>query len=155
MCADTGFVRQFINAFLLDHGGIHIGQQHLFATSVQRLAHKINTQVLNVAPHIPEVFGACLNGEFRRLVSRQPLRGLPTPCVAQRFHECGLQSASFGNQCNDEHEQILWLCAQKPCRASNRNPNRKVSDRLRLRRSHRTVRRNWPVFTVVRSRIAP
>ncbi len=42
----SGHVRQFVNAFLLDHGGIHVGNQHLLAPRCGLLHSKIDGAAL-------------------------------------------------------------------------------------------------------------
>ena len=46
MCLEPGEVGQFVDAFLPDHGGIHVGQKKLLASVDPRLHHNVDRQIL-------------------------------------------------------------------------------------------------------------
>ena len=42
---EAGKIRQFVDAFLADHGGIHVGQKKLLAPARLRLHHNVDRQI--------------------------------------------------------------------------------------------------------------
>ncbi len=49
----SGEIRQFVDAFLSDHGGIHVGEQQFLAAVEQGLHHRIDTKLFQcLAQHI-------------------------------------------------------------------------------------------------------
>ncbi len=45
MRLQAGKIRQFVDAFLADHGGIHVGQKKLLAPESPRLHHNVDRQI--------------------------------------------------------------------------------------------------------------
>ena len=103
MGADAGFLGQLVDAFLLDHGAVHIRQQHFLATVFGRLDDEVGRAFLEVVPHLPAVAGDGLHREFGGLVGGEPLRVAAAPRVAQAVDERGLKRTARGDQGGDVH----------------------------------------------------
>ena len=102
----TGLGGQFIDAFLADHGGIHIGDQQPAAAPRFGLDREIDPRGLQRRPAVPEVGRFRLEREFRRHAGIEPGGLGAVPGAAQAFQRGGGEVAA-GRACHqgrDEHE---------------------------------------------------
>ena len=112
MGPDARLIGQFVNAFLLDHRAVHIGEQELFATVCGGLDNEVDAEGLQAFPSLPAVFGHRLQREFRGNAGVQPSRIAPTPSVTQAFHRLAVQRGGGGvcQQGGDEHGGDPLVC---------------------------------------------
>ena len=77
MRLETGEVGQFVDAFLADHGGIHVGQKKLLAPESPGLHHNVDRQVAArlAQPVLDAADVAPLEGNIDRDFVEQPVRG--------------------------------------------------------------------------------
>lgn len=75
----TGKVGKFVDAFLADHGGIHVGEKKLLASRRLRLHDNVNRQIaVRFAQAVldgADVLAAFFEGDIHRNFVEQPLRG--------------------------------------------------------------------------------
>ena len=88
LITNAGFHGELVNAFLLNHGAIHIGQQHFLASPRAGLHHQINSQLLHLLPHLPERIGLLQAFKLHGLAWCQPSEVPAAPGVAQRLRQC-------------------------------------------------------------------
>ena len=103
--AHPGLIGQFVDAFLLDHGAVHVGQKHPFAAAFCGLHHEVDALGLQALPHVPPVCGDLLQGKLCRDIGRKPL-GIPAaPCIAKGIDQRGAQppGGGIGQKRGDEH----------------------------------------------------
>ena len=67
--SDAGFGGKFIDAFLIDHGGIHIGDQKLLSTTRSRKAVHVHAHVRKLGPDFGKVSRSLFNQELGRFTS--------------------------------------------------------------------------------------
>ncbi len=78
MRLQADIIRQLVDAFLADHGGIHVGQQKLLAPQRPGLHHNVDRQI---APRLAQAgfdgadVLAAFEGDIDRHLVEQPLRG--------------------------------------------------------------------------------
>ncbi len=97
---------QLVNAFLGDHGGIHIGQQQPLASAGRGLNRKVNAHALQAVPHIPEVRRFRGKRKLRRHARGEPARIAATPGVAETFDRDPVKPGGGGiaEQSGHEHD---------------------------------------------------
>ena len=102
-------VGQFVDAFLPDHGAVHVGQQHFLAPPACRLHHQIKAKRLQILPDLPTIIGDHVQVEFSRFARRQPARLAPAPGIAQGLDGGGVQiaAARMGDQRGDKHRRAF------------------------------------------------
>ena len=89
--ANTRLGGQFINAFLADHGRIHIRQQHFLAPPLLGLQNHIHTFGLKAGPDVFEIGWRLRNGEFCCRVWVQPHCITAAQCIAEACHQFWFQ----------------------------------------------------------------
>ena len=87
---------QLVDAFLPDHGAVHIGQQQTLAPPLGRLHRHVDAHALQILPDLPAVFGHLGHAELGRDAQIQPARFTAAPGVAQRFDQRGFQDRPGG-----------------------------------------------------------
>ena len=105
-------IGQLVDAFLADHGGIHVGQKKLLAPGDRRLHHDINGQVLaRFAQAVScgsDILAAVAERDVGGDLIEQPVCGpgrgqKGARAVEHRAIECGI--GRMADQCGDEgHE---------------------------------------------------
>ncbi len=89
MIAHARHLGQLVNAFLTDHGAVHVGQQHPLGAAFGGLHHQIDARALQLLPDVPAVAGYLGHVELRRLIRRKPAQIAATPGIAQRLGQRG------------------------------------------------------------------
>ncbi len=84
---DARLVCQLINALLLDHGAVHIGQQHTFATSLFWNNDKVDAQSLTAGPDLCKIVRHTRHGKLSDFSGGTPRCRPSTPGVAQVFNK--------------------------------------------------------------------
>ena len=84
--AEAGDIGEFVQAFLLDHGRIHVRQQHRLAPPRGRHDGEVEAAFLPVRPDPVEVGGHRVHGKLGRDPVRQPQRVTAVPARLQRRH---------------------------------------------------------------------
>jgi len=109
MRADASFGGQFIDAFLFDHGRVHIGEQHFLLPPCLWLDHQINPLALQVFPDIPAIIGHMGQAKFSGFAARQPNRSFATPRVAECVDKGGFEPFRTGDKGGCEHRGLRQL----------------------------------------------
>ena len=76
--------RQFVDAFLLDHGAVHIRDQEFLAAALSRLEHQIDALGLTLQLQLDMVGGPDVQRKFRGSVGAEPDDIAATQSIAQR-----------------------------------------------------------------------
>ncbi len=118
--AKSGHVGQFVDAFLLDHGGIHVGDQHLLAPRCGLLHSKIDAapcQERTEFGHDGIHGNTCRQGQVAGDARRKPVdfSAARKPCrgCRERFVENGI--FRIGNQGSQQvHSLARCVCGAAP-----------------------------------------
>ena len=97
----AGEVRQLVDAFLPDHGGIHVGEEQILAPAFVGLHHDVNGS-LPIAARTRPVNGGCrfpepLNGMSAAMPGSSQI-GVPGRAARRGAGQLSLSSAGFGRK---------------------------------------------------------
>jgi hypothetical protein len=82
--AHAGLVGQLVDAFLPDHGAVHVGQQHLLFPPFAGLGDHVHAFGLQAVPDRGEVLRQFRHLELRRVVGVEP-DGIAPPIALRRL----------------------------------------------------------------------
>ena len=113
--ANARHVGKLVDAFLTDHRGIHVGNEHFLAPSLRLLDDEVDTDALEVFPNLPAVLGSALYGELCSDAGIQPLRLAAAPGVTEGFYCNTVQIGAGGGseQCDDVHARFPIVDAER------------------------------------------
>jgi hypothetical protein len=94
--ADAGDIGQLVNAFLLDHGRIHVGQQHRLAPAGGRLDDKVEALRLQDFPDRPEIGGLGSSGNSAAMPGFSQITWPPCHWPRRSSTSAGVRSARLG-----------------------------------------------------------